>query len=302
MNDTLGTFQSLMPKDSSNLVQGNSTYGFWEYVVYLDTTIYDLWIMCAEQQGLGLGLGMGMVISSLITKGVFAPVIVYSQIVGQKMRLMQPDIDEITASVKRYQSSGNREGAKMERNKLKQMRKTHGVYPIISMLNIFQMPLHLVYITMINRLAYNYEINPAIMTDGFAWFTDLSSPDPTGILPVMGGIISLLNIMTTSANNNSTMMRKIRKYLVLMPLLSIPVWMTFPVAFNLYWLTTSSVQLLIMNLFRIDRFRAFMGIPEYLPGSKLERLNSKVVRAPVDQPKVTSHQPKLSARKKAQNV
>lgn len=87
--------------------------------------------------------------------------------------------------------------------KLKFLRKTHGIYPSISMLNMFQLPVHLVYISMINGLAYNYDKNPAILTEGFFWFTDLSSPDPTGILPVLGGLVSLLNIVTTSAASAS---------------------------------------------------------------------------------------------------
>ncbi len=81
---------------------------------------------------------------------------------------------------------------------------------------------------MIQRLSYNYAINPAILTEGFFWFKDLSSPDPTGILPVLGGMVSLLNILTTSAANSSPAMRKFRKYLQIMPLLTIPIWMTFP--------------------------------------------------------------------------
>jgi hypothetical protein len=42
-------------------------------------------------------------------------------------------------------------------------------------------------------------------------------------------------------------------------------------AFNLYWITSSSVQLCILLAFRTDAFRHFMGVPEYLPGSKLEK-------------------------------
>lgn len=67
-----------MPKDPSNLVQGQPTYGFFEYISYCDDLFYDLWINCAEPSGLGLGLGMGLVVSTFITKSVFAPVIIYS--------------------------------------------------------------------------------------------------------------------------------------------------------------------------------------------------------------------------------
>ncbi len=187
------------------------------------------------------------------------------------------------------------------------MRKTHGIYPMISLLNMFQLPVHLVYISMINRLSFNYDINPAMLNEGFWWFTDLSSPDPTGILPVIGGVISLLNILTTSTTANSAMFRKMRKYIYFLPLISVPVWMTFPVvsilaniqAFNLYWITSSSVQLIILNLFRNDRFRKFIGIPEYLPGTKLERLNSKnVTKMTFEQPKILSSKP-AGLKKKA---
>lgn len=134
----------------------------------------------------------------------------------------------------------------------------------------------MVYMGMTQRLSYQYDLNPAIMTDGLLWFSDLSSPDPTGILPVLGGTVSLLNMLTTSTLNTNSVMRKMRRYMFLFPLVTVPIWMTFPAAFNLYWVSTNVAQLLIMNLFRMERFRKFMGIPEFLPGSKLERLNTKV--------------------------
>jgi membrane protein insertase Oxa1/YidC/SpoIIIJ len=72
---------------------------------------------------------------------------------------------------------------------MKTLRRTHGVYPSISALNILQLPVHMIMISMINRISYNIDINPAILTDGILWFKDLSSPDPYGILPIASGII-----------------------------------------------------------------------------------------------------------------
>jgi YidC/Oxa1 family membrane protein insertase len=99
----------------------------------------------------------------------------------------------------------------------------------------------MVYISMINRLSYDYDINPAILTDGILWFKDLSSPDPYGILPILGGLFSMLNIMSTNAGGGNNQMRKISKFLRVLPLISVPIWMTFPAAFNVYWLVTSIV-------------------------------------------------------------
>ena len=133
----------------------------------------------------------------------------------------------------------------------------------------------MVYISMINRLSYNFDINLAILTDGILWFKDLSSPDPTGILPIMGGMLSMLNIMSTSTAGGNSQFRKFSKLFRVIPLISIPIWMTFPVAFNLYWLVTAGVQVCVLNAFRFQKFRKSVGIPDYLPGTKLERLNVK---------------------------
>jgi hypothetical protein len=35
-NDALNSFISMMPKDAGNLVRGDSTYGFWEYICWMD--------------------------------------------------------------------------------------------------------------------------------------------------------------------------------------------------------------------------------------------------------------------------
>lgn len=136
------------------------------------------------------------------------------------------------------------------------------------------MPVHLVYISMINRVSFNYDLNPAILTDGFLWFKDLSAPDPYCILPLIGGLISLLNILSTANVSSNPTFRKFKKYVYILPCISVPIWMTFPAAFNLYWIASSMVQLIILNLFRNLKFRKFMGIPEYLPGTKLERIVS----------------------------
>ena len=157
------------------------------------------------------------------------------------MKLLQPDNEDSQAMMKRYNQQGNKEAVKIERAKMKTVRRTHGLYPIVSAMNIFQLPVHMVYISMINRLSYDYEINPAILTDGLLWFKDLSSPDPYGILPILGGVFSMLNVMSTNAGGGNSQMRKMSKFLRVLPLISVPIWMTFPAAFNVYWLVTSVV-------------------------------------------------------------
>lgn len=117
----------------------------------------------------------------------------------------------------------------MERAKLKQLRKANGIYPLISFMNVAQLPLHLTFIALINKLSYNYNISPAMLSEGFLWFRDLSSPDPLGILPVFGGLVNIMNMLNSTTTGTSPTMRKMRKYIIILPIMSIPIWMTFPV-------------------------------------------------------------------------
>lgn len=47
-NDALGTSLAFMPKDVDNLMQGVSTYGFSEAIVYYEIVLWDLWMFFAE--------------------------------------------------------------------------------------------------------------------------------------------------------------------------------------------------------------------------------------------------------------
>ena len=122
-------------------------------------------------------------------------------------------------------------------------------------------------------MSFNYENYPGMVSEGFLWFKDLSAPDPLGIVPVVGSMVTLLNILQSQTGNATPFMRRIRRYFFIMPILTIPIWMTFPVAFNMYWILSSGIQLIIMTLVRSRKFRQMLGVPLYLPGSKLERLN-----------------------------
>ena len=69
------TFQSIIPKDIDNIVFGNSTYGIWEYISYFDELVFDMWMYAATP--MGMGFGMGLIVTSILTKSVFVPFIIY---------------------------------------------------------------------------------------------------------------------------------------------------------------------------------------------------------------------------------
>jgi hypothetical protein len=108
-NDSLGAFQSVMPKDISNLPQGASTFGIFEYVIYLDELFYQSW-MAAAQMG-NMGLCGGLMVTAFATRVAFMPLAIYSQMVGHKMKLLAPDTEQHMDNMKRYSKQGNKEAS-----------------------------------------------------------------------------------------------------------------------------------------------------------------------------------------------
>ena len=89
-----------MPKDMANVPQGVSTYGIWEYVSYIDDIVFNSWMYCADFNN--MGLCGGLVLVTLATRMVIMPVTMYSQITAYKLRLLQPDMNEGQAKMRRY--------------------------------------------------------------------------------------------------------------------------------------------------------------------------------------------------------
>jgi membrane protein insertase Oxa1/YidC/SpoIIIJ len=53
-----------------------------------------------------MGLLGGLFITSMLTRTMLAPITIYSQLVGYKMKLMKPDMDDLQAKYKRYSQQG----------------------------------------------------------------------------------------------------------------------------------------------------------------------------------------------------
>jgi hypothetical protein len=68
------------------------------------------------------------------------------------------------------------------------------------------------------------------------------------------------------------MVLKIRRFLYLSPLLSLPLMCTFETGFLLYLLSSSMSLFVINYTLATPRMKKLLKIPEFLPGTKLEKL------------------------------
>jgi membrane protein insertase Oxa1/YidC/SpoIIIJ len=85
--------------------------------------------------------------------------------------------------------------------------KKKGINSLIPMLNLFQVPILLTWFFSLRYLSNLPEIYPQIISDGYAWFSDLSAYDPYFILPVLAACSTSLSITRSPnlANNNLTL-------------------------------------------------------------------------------------------------
>ena len=77
-NDAMNGLGSSSIKEMGNLPIGTSTYGMWEYVVYVDDLIYSAWMQTAAYNN--MGLCGGLILTALASKAIFFPAQLYGQI------------------------------------------------------------------------------------------------------------------------------------------------------------------------------------------------------------------------------
>ncbi|XP_065541299.1 cytochrome c oxidase assembly protein COX18, mitochondrial [Lathamus discolor] len=98
---------------------------------------------------------------------------------------------------------------------------------------------------------------------GTLWFTDLTAPDSTWILPVSLGLVNLLIVEIFAAQKMkvSRFQKLITNFFRVVSVVMIPVAATVPSSMALYWLCSSFVGLSHNLLLRSPAFRRLCWIP-----------------------------------------
>ena len=179
------------------------------------------------------------------------------------MAKLKPILDQCSNQAKVHFSTGDRSAAQAIMAKHKEIRKLNGLFPIVSLLNLFSIPFHLVNFSMIQyffRTPGHY-MNIILQDQGLLWFTNLMAPDPLMALPIIGATLSGMNIynitqITSQMKNDDlpesdlqNQVSNYKKYFVLLPFIGLPITTSFPAAFNLYMCMIAGWQFILVNSF-----------------------------------------------------
>jgi membrane protein insertase Oxa1/YidC/SpoIIIJ len=184
----------------------------------------------------GVSAMPAILICAISLKIATIPITLGMQNSARKTNIINIASNSILDRIRKLQNDGNMKAAMAEQSKMKSIYRANGVYGSLGLLGLAQIPIYVGLVSII----YYYLSNPIICqgVGSFLWIKDLALPDPLGIFPVITSLISSANFLL-APSSKSEYMRGMRKFAPLIPLVMLPVWMSVPSAFNIYWCINS---------------------------------------------------------------
>lgn len=263
----------------------------------------------------GIGYAASIVATTCIIRICILPLAIRGQRAGSRMAHLQPELQMMK---KRYEALGTPTQAETRAftEQMQSLFKRYDVKPFSSLAAPFvQAP---IFIGMFFGMKKITEIFPDQMsTGGLWWFTDLTVPDPTYVLPLMCGISFFATIeagkdqmLDSNPDFGPTIVNAFRA----LSLVMIPVMTTFPAAMLCYWVPNNFITLVQSVTLRNDVVKKHLGIwdrPKPIPGQAadkgfaetMENLVKQVRGEPTtDKEKMKRHNQEVETKKRMQQV
>lgn len=169
--------------------------------------------------------GIAIILFALLFKIIFFPLSRQMLISQQKMQMIQPELKKIQDKYKNDPQTLNRE--------MMQLYKTYKVNPFSGCLPLLiQFP---IFISLYQVLSTSFEFRGAPFV---LWIKDLAVKDPYYVLPLVMGVLMLVQSLMTTVDPRQRFM------VIMMPLVMIFVFLNFPSGLQLYWFTYNLLSIL----------------------------------------------------------
>ncbi|RDD44625.1 Mitochondrial inner membrane protein COX18 [Trichoplax sp. H2] len=254
------------------------------------TTLYSAYlpVSCAENllesihNGLSLPWWMTIAVTTITLRTcITLPLTIYQQKKSAKLVLLQPVVKEISEAVKyNVATKCRREDLPVEvaeeryktlfSGMVRDLYKKEGCQPFkLFLLPWTQMPLWISISLGLRDLSI-YKQDPAMATEGLAWFSNLLLPDPAWILPICFGLCNLLNIEINAAGRQAPgrIQAIMKKIFVTLSIVMVPVATQIPSCMSFYWTLSSFYSLVQNSILMLPRVKRIARIPQTPKESK----------------------------------
>jgi len=261
---------------------------------------------------LGVEYGYAIVATTLCLRFALFPLMVAAQRTTSRMAHLQPELNAIKTQYEQLGSPTRQEQQNFAKN-MKALFARYEVKPSRAFLApLIQMP---IFIGMFFGLKKMPTIFPETLSDGgMFWFTDLTVPDPTYILPVVSactflGLIELGKeqmLMQQRGPQGAFMLNFFRA----MAVMSLPVCINFEASMLVYWVTNNTLTLCQTGFLKQKPVRKYFGIwepPKPVPGQEdptaMASISNMIKRAQgeavTEEQKIQQHNQMVEAKRQS---
>ena len=220
---------------------------------------------------LGVEYGYAIVATTLCLRMGLFPLMVAAQRTTSRMAHLQPELNALKVQYEKLGTPTRQEQTSFAKN-MKALFARYEVKPSRAiMAPLVQLP---IFISMFFGLKKMPTIFPDTLSNGgMFWFTDLTVPDPTYILPLVSccTFVALIEmgkeqmLMQQRGSQGAFLLNFFR----LMAVLSLPVCMNFEASMLVYWVTNNSITVCQTGFLKQPAVRKYFGIwdpPKPVPG------------------------------------
>ncbi|XP_066484278.1 mitochondrial inner membrane protein OXA1L [Tiliqua scincoides] len=210
----------------------------------------------------GLPWWGAIVAGTVAARFLVLPLIIKGQREAAKLNNHLPQINELTSRMNEAKRAGNKFEFAKAYSDLALYQKTHDVNPLRGFLvPLVQAPIFISFFIALRKMA---ELPvPSLQSGGLWWFTDLTAADPYYALPLTVTITmwAILELGAESGVSNPNL-RVMKTIFRVMPLVILPLTISFPTAIFTYWLTSNMFSLVQVAVLRVPAVRARLRIPD----------------------------------------
>eukprot|EP00529_Nitzschia_sp_RCC80_P023173 CAMPEP_0113459766 /NCGR_PEP_ID=MMETSP0014_2-20120614/10631_1 /TAXON_ID=2857 /ORGANISM="Nitzschia sp." /LENGTH=470 /DNA_ID=CAMNT_0000351379 /DNA_START=217 /DNA_END=1629 /DNA_ORIENTATION=- /assembly_acc=CAM_ASM_000159 len=263
----------------------------------------------------GLTYAGSIMATTCLIRMIIFPLAIKGQRSSSRMAHLQPELEQMK---KRYEALGTPSQAEQKAfgQNMQALFKRYEVNPFASLgAAIVQIP---AFMGMFFGLKKMPELFPdQLSTGGILWFTDLTAPDPTFILPIICGVTFFATIelgkdqmLDSNPQQGQMFVMAFRAMAVVM----VPAIMYFPSSVLCYWVPNNFLTMVQSVVLRNETVKKQFGIwdrPKAIPGSSpgagfqetMTKLVKQVKGEPTSEKEVIKrHNEDVAVKKRVQNM
>ncbi|CAH9132194.1 unnamed protein product [Cuscuta epithymum] len=207
----------------------------------------------------GFNWWASIVATSVMIRLVTLPLNIHQIKATSRLTLLRPKLDEIREDM---QNRGMSPSAVSEgKERMSALFKEYNVSPFTALKGIFiQGPVFVCFFLAISNMA---EKVPSFKVGGAFWFTDLTTPDITYILPILTALTFLITVECNAqegleGNPAGPMIKNASRFFAA---LTVPMTATFPKAIFMYWITSNLFSLTYGLALKKPEVKKLFGVP-----------------------------------------